>query len=72
MNERRAQVQRETLETQIAVTVDLDGKGTARLASGVPFLEIDGCQYFDVRESELWPVSQRQYSSKPTSKGCPG
>ncbi len=39
MNSRTATIERNTLETQIAVTIDLDGKGTARLDTGVPFLE---------------------------------
>jgi len=36
---RTATVRRETLETRIAVSVNLDGEGTARLASGIPFLD---------------------------------
>jgi imidazoleglycerol-phosphate dehydratase len=36
---RRARVERNTAETQIAVAVDLDGSGRAELASGVPFLD---------------------------------
>jgi imidazoleglycerol-phosphate dehydratase len=36
---RRARVERNTAETQIAVSVDLDGTGRADLASGVPFLD---------------------------------
>jgi imidazoleglycerol-phosphate dehydratase len=36
---RRAQVTRNTQETQIDVTVDLDGSGKAKLASGLPFLD---------------------------------
>jgi imidazoleglycerol-phosphate dehydratase len=36
---RRAQVSRNTKETQIAVKLDLDGAGKARLASGMPFLD---------------------------------
>jgi imidazoleglycerol-phosphate dehydratase len=36
---RTAQITRNTKETQIAVTVNLDGKGDAKLASGVPFLD---------------------------------
>jgi imidazoleglycerol-phosphate dehydratase len=36
---RRASVDRKTAETRIAVAVDLDGNGHARLASGVPFLD---------------------------------
>jgi imidazoleglycerol-phosphate dehydratase len=36
---REAQVTRNTLETQIAVRVDLDGTGRSRLATGVPFLD---------------------------------
>ena len=33
---RIAEVQRNTLETQIAVRLDLDGSGAAKLATGVP------------------------------------
>ena len=36
---RKAQVTRNTNETQIAVSVNLDGSGRARLATGVPFLD---------------------------------
>ena len=36
---RQADVTRTTLETRIAVSLDLDGSGRARLASGVPFLD---------------------------------
>jgi imidazoleglycerol-phosphate dehydratase len=36
---RTAQVTRNTLETQVSVTLNLDGSGQARLASGVPFLD---------------------------------
>jgi imidazoleglycerol-phosphate dehydratase len=36
---RTAQIERNTLETQIRVAVDLDGSGRAALDTGVPFLE---------------------------------
>jgi len=36
---RKAQVTRNTNETQIAVSVNLDGSGRAKLATGVPFLD---------------------------------
>jgi imidazoleglycerol-phosphate dehydratase len=36
---RKAQVSRNTQETQISVKLDLDGSGQAKLASGVPFLD---------------------------------
>jgi imidazoleglycerol-phosphate dehydratase len=36
---RTAEVTRNTKETQIRVKLDLDGKGAARLSTGVPFLE---------------------------------
>jgi imidazoleglycerol-phosphate dehydratase len=36
---RSAQVTRNTLETQISVKLDLDGTGTARFDTGIPFLE---------------------------------
>ena len=36
---RTAEVQRNTKETQIRVKLDLDGKGVARLKTGIPFLE---------------------------------
>lgn len=36
---RTASVERTTLETQIQITVNLDGKGTANLNTGVPFFE---------------------------------
>ncbi len=39
MASRTATVKRDTLETQIRVTVDLDGQGDSRLATGIPFLE---------------------------------
>jgi imidazoleglycerol-phosphate dehydratase len=39
MQERKAEVKRETLETQICVTIDLDGSGQTKLDTGLPFLE---------------------------------
>jgi imidazoleglycerol-phosphate dehydratase len=36
---RKAEVVRNTKETQIRVKLDLDGRGTARLSTGLPFLE---------------------------------
>lgn len=36
---RKATVKRDTLETRIEVSVDLDGEGNARFDTGVPFLE---------------------------------
>jgi imidazoleglycerol-phosphate dehydratase len=36
---RTARIERNTLETQIRIAVDLDGNGRARLKTGVPFLE---------------------------------
>lgn len=36
---RSAEIERNTLETQIRVAVDLDGAGNSRLDIGVPFLE---------------------------------
>ena len=39
MTDRTAAVNRDTLETQISVAVNLDGSGKARFDTGVPFLE---------------------------------
>jgi len=39
MTQRQASVERDTLETQIQVTVNLDGTGECALDTGVPFLE---------------------------------
>jgi imidazoleglycerol-phosphate dehydratase len=36
---RKAQIQRDTRETQVHVAVDLDGSGAATLASGIAFLD---------------------------------
>jgi imidazoleglycerol-phosphate dehydratase len=36
---RTSSITRNTLETQVSVTLNLDGSGQARLASGVPFLD---------------------------------
>ena len=36
---RTAEVERKTKETQIRVKLNLDGNGTARLSTGIPFLE---------------------------------
>jgi imidazoleglycerol-phosphate dehydratase len=36
---RKAEVQRDTKETQVFVALDLDGTGEAKLASGIPFLD---------------------------------
>jgi len=37
--DRKAEISRDTLETQIRVSIDLDGKGQSKLDTGVPFLE---------------------------------
>ena len=39
MAERKARVERNTLETQITVEINLDGTGTSSFDTGVPFLE---------------------------------
>ena len=39
MSARSAKVTRNTKETQITVSVNLDGTGTARFDTGIPFLE---------------------------------
>ena len=39
MSERKATVERNTLETQISVTVNLDGSGKVAFDTGIPFLE---------------------------------
>ena len=39
MSQRQATVKRETLETRIDVTVNLDGQGAAVFETGLPFLE---------------------------------
>jgi imidazoleglycerol-phosphate dehydratase len=36
---RNAQVERNTLETRVTVTIDIDGTGTGRFDTGLPFLE---------------------------------
>jgi len=36
---RKAEIQRDTKETRVFVSVDLDGSGRAELASGIPFLD---------------------------------
>ena len=36
---RSASIERNTLETQISVSIELDGSGVARMDTGVPFLE---------------------------------
>lgn len=38
-NPRRAQVERNTLETQVRVALDLDGSGRSSLNTGLPFLD---------------------------------
>ena len=40
MAERKATVERNTLETQITATVNLDGSGKTEFDTGVPFLEL--------------------------------
>ncbi len=39
MSNRKAEVERNTLETQIKVGIDLDGSGTTSFDTGLPFLE---------------------------------
>lgn len=37
--QRKAEIERNTLETQVRVAINLDGSGEARLQTGMPFLE---------------------------------
>jgi imidazoleglycerol-phosphate dehydratase len=39
MNQRTAEVERNTLETQINIKINLDGSGKASFLTGIPFLE---------------------------------
>jgi len=39
MSARKASIERNTLETQIKVSINLDGSGQAKLSTGVPFFE---------------------------------
>ncbi|OAI11367.1 imidazoleglycerol-phosphate dehydratase [Methylomonas lenta] len=39
MNPRTAEVERNTLETQIKIAINLDGNGTASFSTGLPFLD---------------------------------
>ena len=39
MSQRQATVSRDTLETQISVSVNLDGSGIAVFDTGLPFLD---------------------------------
>jgi imidazoleglycerol-phosphate dehydratase len=39
MTARKARISRDTLETQIDISVDLDGSGRSKLASGIAFLD---------------------------------
>ncbi len=39
MTERKATVKRDTLETRIEITVNLDGTGASRFQTGLPFLD---------------------------------
>ncbi len=39
MSERKATVNRDTLETRITITVNLDGSGVSNFDTGIPFLE---------------------------------
>jgi imidazoleglycerol-phosphate dehydratase len=39
MPDRSATVKRDTLETQVSVTLDLDGSGKSKFDTGIPFLE---------------------------------
>ncbi len=39
MNERRATIRRQTSETDVAITLDLDGRGVGDAATGVGFLD---------------------------------
>ena len=39
MEERTAEIERKTKETAIRVGLDLDGKGTADVATGIPFFD---------------------------------
>jgi imidazoleglycerol-phosphate dehydratase len=39
MKKRRARIRRDTKETRIAITLDVDGTGRGRIATGIPFFD---------------------------------
>ena len=39
MSERTSEIERNTSETQISVSIDIDGAGSSSIDIGVPFLE---------------------------------
>ncbi len=39
MNARKTRLQRHTLETRISIRLNLDGKGTSRIKTGIPFFD---------------------------------
>lgn len=54
MAARKATVDRDTLETQITATVNLDGTGETAFATGVPFLKFE--------KREIYPCFSNQTS----------
>ena len=65
---RTASVNRDTLETQISVSLDLDGTGKASFDTGIPFLEhmLDQIARHGLIDI---PDSRKQHTSKKVSLG---
>jgi imidazoleglycerol phosphate dehydratase HisB len=63
---RTAEVTRNTKETQIRVRVNLDGKGAAKLSTGLPFLEhmLDQVARHGMLDIEVEPARSA------TRRGC--
>ncbi|UZE97025.1 imidazoleglycerol-phosphate dehydratase HisB [Alkalimarinus alittae] len=70
MAERKARVERNTLETQIAVEVNLDGTGQIKMDTGLPFLEhmIDQIARHGLIDMDLKAVGDLQIDDHHTAE----
>lgn len=70
MAERKARVERNTLETQIAVEVNLDGTGLIKMDTGLPFLEhmIDQIARHGLIDMDLKAVGDLQIDDHHTAE----
>jgi imidazoleglycerol-phosphate dehydratase len=68
MTQRTAAVERNTLETQIQVKINLDGVGQASLATGVPFLDhmLDQIARHGLIDLDIQAVGDRQIDDHHT------
>lgn len=59
---RTAEVIRKTKETDIAISINLDGEGVSRISTGIPFMDHMGSRCSQNTERSIWTFRSRGIS----------